>query len=190
MAADGLSPRHRGKVLKEGPQGVRPGPRHFHQGRLRLHRQFSMPPTAPGRTPGPACRDRTRPWVFVKAAAWSFAWGAGGEQNRVRIVHCGKESNLIHSHIERNQAPDATSEERRTATCGLVLPEGWYLPGQSRERLYTHSERSRREAVVSDDLEGLIAWYRRYCVGCFPDMPAHVEELKQEGGKARRKASW
>ena len=133
-----------------------------------------------------ACRDRTRPWDSVKAAARSFAWGARGEQNRVRIVHCGKEGNLIHSHIERNQAPDATSEERRTATCGLVLPEGWYLPGQSRERLYTHDERSRREAMVSDDLEGLITWYSRYCVGCFPDMPAHVEELKQECGKARR----
>ena len=50
-----------------------------------------------------------------------------------------------------------------------------HLPGQSRERLYTHSELSRREDV-----------YSRYCVGCFPDMSAHVEELKQESGKTSR----
>ena len=87
---------------------------------------------------------------------------------------------MIHRHIERYHAPDATPEERRTATCGLVLLEGWYLPGQSRERLYTHRELSRWEDLVSDDPERLIAWYDRYCVGCFPDMPAHVEELKQE----------
>ena len=93
---------------------------------------------------------------------------------------------MIHSHIDRYQAPDATPDEQRTATCGLVLLEGWYLPGQSRERLYTHSDLSRREDVVSDDLERLIAWYSRYCVGCFPDMPTHVEELKQESGKASR----
>ena len=74
----------------------------------------------------------------------------------------------IHLHTERYHAPDATPEGRRTAECGMVLPENWTRVG--RDQLRTASDVSRREDVASWDETGheLRLWLSRLCPSCFP----------------------